>query len=63
MMGIITALAVLGAVGNVILGIILCAVVARKNGDNGMIMDRERVTEGRTRIISPYLKDKENEEK
>ncbi len=59
MMGVITALAILGAVGNVVLGAVLCIISLRRRGDMGTVTDnRERITEGRTRIISPYI-DKE----
>lgn len=59
MMGVITALAILGAVGNVVLGAVLCIISLRRRDDMGTVTDsRERITEGRTRIISPYI-DKE----
>lgn len=58
-MEVITVLAVLGAVGNVILGAVLCIVSLRRRGDMDAVPEvRERVAEGRTRIISPYI-DKE----
>lgn len=62
-MEVITVLAVLGAVGNVVLGVGLCINSLRRRGDMGAAPEvRERVTEGRTRIISPYL-DKDGDKK
>ena len=56
MMGVITALAILGAVGNVVLGAVLCIISLQRRDDMGTVPDnRERITEGRTRIISPYI--------
>jgi hypothetical protein len=62
-MEVITVLAVLGAVGNVVLGAVLCIISLKRRGDMGAAPEvRERVTGGRTRIISPYL-DKDGDKK
>lgn len=60
---VITVLAVLGAVGNVVLGAVLCIISLERRGDmNAAPEARERVAVGRTRIISPYL-DKDGDKK
>lgn len=62
-MEVMTVLAVLGAVGNVVLGAVLCIISLKRRGDMDAAPEvRERVTEGRTRIISPYL-DKDGDKK
>jgi hypothetical protein len=61
-MEVMTVLAVLGAVGNVVLGVGLCINSLRRRDEMRSPEVRERVTEGRTRIISPYL-DKDGDKK
>lgn len=61
-MEVITALAVIGAVGNVILGAVLCIISLGRREEMRSPEVRERVTVGRTRIISPYL-DKDGDKK
>lgn len=63
MMEVIAALAVLGAVGNVVLGAVLYHVVGVNKKDRCTAEtasdNRERAAEGKVRIISPYIdKDK-----
>jgi len=57
---IIAALAVLGAVGNVVLGVVLYHIVAvsKKDGCTAETApeSRERTAAGKVRIISPYIK-------
>ena len=57
---IIAALAVLGAVGNVVLGVVLYHFVGVDKKDRCTAEtaseSRERAAEGKVRIISPYIK-------
>lgn len=53
-MMVVTILAILGAVGNVVLGAVLCIVVYRRRMNEAVFERRESVSSGDVRIISPY---------
>jgi hypothetical protein len=61
-MELMTVLAVLGAVGNAVLSAVLCIISLDRRDEMRSPEVRERVTAGRTRIISPYL-DKDGDKK